>query len=64
MKRGRSGGPPTSVQRDAYRARIDREAATIILQHELEARAAAGAPTDAPTPGPRDPSPADTEMSR
>ncbi len=39
MPRGRSGGPPTSHQRDAYRARVDREAATIILQDELDARA-------------------------
>ncbi len=39
MKRGRSGGPPTASQRDAYRARVDREAATIILQDELDARA-------------------------
>jgi putative Holliday junction resolvase len=51
MKRGRAGGPPTPVQRDAYRARIDREAAAIILQHELESRAAAGARTDAPETG-------------
>jgi putative Holliday junction resolvase len=43
MKRGRSGGPPSKTQRDAYRARVDREAATIILQDELDARAAAGA---------------------
>jgi putative Holliday junction resolvase len=43
MKRGRSGGPPTRAQRDAYRARIDREAAAIILQDELDARAAAPA---------------------
>jgi putative pre-16S rRNA nuclease len=43
MKRGRSGGPPTAVQRDAYRARVDREAAAIILQDELDARARAGA---------------------
>jgi putative Holliday junction resolvase len=41
MKRGRSGGPPTRSQRDAYRARVDREAAAIILQDELDARAAA-----------------------
>jgi putative Holliday junction resolvase len=41
MKRGRSGGPPSKTQRDAYRARVDREAATIILQDELDARAAA-----------------------
>ncbi len=39
MKRGRSGGPPTRAQRDAYRARVDREAAAIILQDELDARA-------------------------
>ena len=36
--RGRSGGPPTPHQREAYRARIDREAAAIILQDELDAR--------------------------
>lgn len=40
MKRGRSGGPPTSSQRRAYRERVDREAAAIILQDELDARAA------------------------
>lgn len=39
MKRGRSGGPPTKTQRDAYRSRVDREAAAIILQDELDARA-------------------------
>jgi putative Holliday junction resolvase len=39
MKRGRSGGPPTPVQRGAYRERVDREAAAIILQDELDARA-------------------------
>jgi putative Holliday junction resolvase len=39
MKRGRSGGPPTRTQREAYRARVDREAAAIILQDELDARA-------------------------
>jgi putative Holliday junction resolvase len=38
MKRGRSGGPPSKTQRDAYRARVDREAAAIILQDELDAR--------------------------
>lgn len=43
MKRGRSGGPPTSTQRRAYRERVDREAAAIILQDELDARAAAPA---------------------
>ncbi len=39
MKRGRSGGPPSKTQRDTYRARVDREAAAIILQDELDARA-------------------------
>src|SRR2546425_1042677 len=39
MKRGRSGGPPTRAQRGDYRARVDREAAAIILQDELDARA-------------------------
>lgn len=43
MKRGRSGGPPSKVQRDAYRARVDREAAAIILQDELDARGVVGA---------------------
>lgn len=38
MKRGRSGGPPTPTQRRAHRARVDREAAAIILQDELDAR--------------------------
>jgi putative Holliday junction resolvase len=42
MKRGRSGGPPSRTQRDAYRARVDREAAAIILQDELDARAGVG----------------------
>jgi putative Holliday junction resolvase len=41
MKRGRSGGPPSRTQREAYRARVDREAAAIILQDELDARATA-----------------------
>jgi putative pre-16S rRNA nuclease len=44
MKRGRSGGPPSRTQRDAYRARVDREAAAIILQDELDARAAHRSP--------------------
>lgn len=38
MPRGRSGGPPTHEQRDAYRARVDREAAAIILQDFLDSR--------------------------
>ena len=38
MPRGRSGGPPSRTQRERYRARVDREAAAIILQDELDAR--------------------------
>ena len=34
--RGKSGGPPSAAQRDAHRARIDREAAALILQDDLE----------------------------
>lgn len=41
MPRGRSGGPPTPTQRERYRARVDREAAAIILEDELAARSAA-----------------------
>ncbi|MBI2763506.1 MAG: Holliday junction resolvase RuvX [Chloroflexi bacterium] len=37
MPRGRSGGAPTPTQRDRYRSRVDREAAAIILEDELEA---------------------------
>ena len=43
MPRGRSGGPPSRTQRNAFRARIDREAASVILQDELDARRAASA---------------------
>lgn len=54
MPRGRSGGPPTRTQRDAYRARVDREAAAIILQDELDARSSTrpdrSDPSDPPTP--------------
>ena len=38
MPRGRSGGAPSRTQRDAYKARVDREAASVILQDELDAR--------------------------
>lgn len=38
--RGRSGGPPSPTQRDAYRARVDLEAAALILQDEFDATAA------------------------
>ena len=40
--RGKSGGPPSAAQRDAHRARIDREAAALILQDELDATAGMG----------------------
>lgn len=43
MPRGRSGGPPSRTQRDRYRERVDREAAAIILQDELDARRGFGA---------------------
>ena len=38
MPRGRAGGPPTPTQRERYRARVDQEAAVIILEDELAAR--------------------------
>ncbi len=38
MPRGRSGGPPSRTQRERYRARVDQEAAVVILEDELEAR--------------------------
>ena len=38
MPRGRSGGSPSRTQRDRYREKVDREAAAIILQDELDAR--------------------------
>ena len=37
--RGRSGGPPTAAQRESRRARVDREAAALILQDEIDATA-------------------------
>ncbi|HEX5825112.1 MAG TPA: Holliday junction resolvase RuvX [Candidatus Limnocylindrales bacterium] len=50
MKRGRSGGPPSRTRRDAHRARVDREAAAIILQDELDARADSAPSTDTEAP--------------
>lgn len=51
MKRGRSGGPPSRHQRDEYRARVDREAAAIILQDALDTRETGSLPTaQPPTP--------------
>lgn len=54
MPRGRSGGAPTRKQRNAHRAKVDREAASIILQDELDARGGArrAAPGASPAPGP------------
>ena len=49
MPRGRSGGPPTRQQRDAYRARVDREAAAIILQDFLDSRRASASHTRRPS---------------
>jgi RNase H-fold protein (predicted Holliday junction resolvase) len=37
LARGRSGGPPGPAQREAFRARIDREAAALILQDDFDA---------------------------
>ena len=54
MPRGRSGGPPTRQQRDTYRARVDREAAGIILQDFLDSRrASASHPRRSSTMEPR-----------
>ena len=50
MKRGRSGGPPSRHQRDEYRARVDREAAAVILQDALDTRQRASVPSRPPTP--------------
>lgn len=54
MPRGRSGGPPTRHQRDLHRARVDREAAAIILQDALDTRS---------TPHPSVPTPTTMETS-
>ena len=53
MPRGRSGGPPSRQQRDAYRARVDREAAAIILQDFLDSRRALSTTATRPTMEPR-----------
>lgn len=39
--RGRAGGPPSAGRRRARSARLDREAATLILQAEIDARRSA-----------------------
>ncbi|MGD0017671.1 MAG: Holliday junction resolvase RuvX [Candidatus Limnocylindrales bacterium] len=56
--RGKSGGPPSAAQRDAHRARIDREAAALILQDELDATAG---PTDESASGQGQPAERGTE---
>lgn len=38
--RGHSGGPPSATARNAWRARIDREAAAAIVQSEIDAHTA------------------------
>jgi putative Holliday junction resolvase len=48
MKRGRSGGPPSPHQRDEYRARVDREAAAVILQDALDTRRTGSIPAQPP----------------
>jgi putative holliday junction resolvase len=48
--RGRAGGAPTPGQREARRARIDREAAALILQDEFDAAASAEAEQRRPQP--------------
>ena len=55
MKRGRSGGPPSRHQRDEYRARVDREAAAVILQDAIDTRHAAASPTTNPPSTPETP---------
>jgi putative Holliday junction resolvase len=40
--RGPNGGPPSPAARNAWRARVDRGAAAIIVQAELDERAAGG----------------------
>lgn len=48
--RGRAGGPPGRVRRATHRARVDREAAAVILEDELAARRAGQAGEPAATP--------------
>jgi putative Holliday junction resolvase len=40
--RGRAGGPPSAAARRARWARVDREAAALIVQAEIDARATGG----------------------
>jgi putative Holliday junction resolvase len=52
MPRGRSGGGPSKTQRDRYREKVDREAAAIILQDELDVRRGVARPGPAQSAGP------------
>jgi putative holliday junction resolvase len=61
MPRGRSGGPPSRTQRNAFRARIDREAAAVILQDEMDARRASMAAPGAPAPAAASPTSMDPD---
>jgi putative Holliday junction resolvase len=54
MPRGRSGGATTRAQRIANRARIDREAASVILQDELDSRRTTGTLLSTTTDAARD----------
>jgi putative Holliday junction resolvase len=42
LSRGAAGGPPSALARRAHRARLDREAAALIAQSELDERARSG----------------------
>lgn len=53
--RGRAGGPPGRVRRERRRARVDREAAAVILEDELAARRAGQPGEPVPTPEPDHP---------
>ncbi len=46
--RGASGGPPSAAKLEAHRARVDREAAALILQDELDALAQPAKGSDTP----------------
>lgn len=56
-RRGSSGGPPGRTRRNAQRARIDRIAAAVILEDELDARRAAVVPAAEPATTPTTPPP-------
>jgi putative pre-16S rRNA nuclease len=49
-RRGSGGGAPSAMSTRAHRARVDREAAVLILQAELDARASSSGQTTAAGP--------------